>query len=35
MQGYSRMYLYTGNPELLEKMQLIKKTWVTHQRTDG
>jgi DUF1680 family protein len=35
MQGFSRMYLYTGDPELLEKMQLITRTWVTSQRADG
>lgn len=35
MQGFSRMYLYTGNPELLEKMRLISGTWVTAQRADG
>jgi uncharacterized protein len=35
MQGYSRMYLYTGNAELLEKMQRISRTWVTSQHADG
>jgi uncharacterized protein len=35
MQGFSRMYLYTGKPELLEKMQLITRTWVASQRPDG
>jgi DUF1680 family protein len=35
MQAFSRMYLYTGNAELLEKMQLISRTWVSSQRADG
>jgi Beta-L-arabinofuranosidase, GH127 len=29
------MYLYTGNAELREKLQLISRTWVTSQRADG
>ncbi|HVO62754.1 MAG TPA: beta-L-arabinofuranosidase domain-containing protein [Terriglobales bacterium] len=35
MQAYSRMYLYTGNGELLERMQLINRTWIACQHTDG
>src|SRR4029077_11961821 len=32
MQGFSRMYLYSGDAELLDRMQVITKTWVTSQR---
>ena len=35
MQAFSRMYLYTGNPELLDKMRLIIQTWVAAQGSDG
>jgi DUF1680 family protein len=35
MQAFSRMYLYAGDSELLEKMRLISRTWVTAQCMDG
>ena len=35
MQGYSRMYLYTGNTAVLGRMSLIAKTWIEVQKEDG
>ena len=35
MQAFSRMYLYSGNPELLEKMQVVSGAWLSAQREDG
>lgn len=35
MQAFSRMYLYTGNPEFLDKMQVVSKAWVAAQQPDG
>jgi uncharacterized protein len=35
MQAYARMYLYSGNPELLAKSQKISKTWTASQHPDG
>ena len=35
MQAFSRMYLYSDNSELLDKMLLISQTWETAQHADG
>lgn len=35
MQAFSRMYLYSGNPELLEKMRVVSGAWLSAQREDG
>ena len=35
MQAYARMYLYSGNSELLAKSQTISKAWIASQHPDG
>jgi DUF1680 family protein len=35
MQAFSRMYLYSGNPEFLDRMQIVSKAWVAAQQSDG
>ncbi len=35
MQAFSRMYLYSGKSELLDKMRLVTRTWITAQDRDG
>ncbi len=35
MQGYSRMYLYTGDPVILERLSKIVETWLKVQDKDG
>lgn len=35
MQGYSRMYQYTGDDAILARMNLITKTWIEAQTKDG
>jgi len=35
MQAYSRMYQYTGDTSILDRMNLIATTWITAQKGDG